>query len=118
MAGIFAMKDAAKKANPILLEPIMKVELTTPADYQGDLVGDLTRRRGKILSIDAKDATTIVNAEVPLAEMFGYATAIRSLSKGRAASSMEPFSFEPVPASIVATILDAVKGKPAARSSS
>src|SRR4051812_8399839 len=118
MAGIFAMKDAAKKANAILLEPIMKVELTTPADYQGDLVGDLTRRRGKILSIDAKDATTIVNAEVPLAEMFGYATAIRSLSKGRAASSMEPFSFEPVPASIVATILDAVKGKPAARSSS
>ncbi len=115
MAGIFAVKDAAKKANAILLEPIMKVELTTPADYQGDLVGDLTRRRGKILSIDAKDATTIVNAEVPLAEMFGYATAIRSLSKGRAASSMEPFSFEPVPSSIVATILDSVKGKPAAR---
>ena len=80
-----------------------------------DLVGDLTRRRGKILSIDAKDATTIVNAEVPLAEMFGYATAIRSLSKGRAASSMEPFSFEPVPASIVATILDSAKNKPAAR---
>jgi elongation factor G len=115
MAGIFALKDAVKKANPILLEPIMKVELTTPADYQGDLVGDLTRRRGKILSIDAKDSTTIVNAEVPLAEMFGYATAIRSLSKGRAASSMEPFSFEPVPASIVATILESTKGKPAAR---
>jgi elongation factor G len=115
MAGIFALKDAVKKAHPILLEPIMKVELTTPADYQGDLVGDLTRRRGKILSIDAKDSTTIVNAEVPLAEMFGYATAIRSLSKGRAASSMEPFSFEQVPASIVATILESSKGKPAAR---
>src|SRR3954471_3508150 len=115
MAGIFAMKDAAKKANPILLEPIMKVELTTPADYQGDLVGDLTRRRGKILGIEPKDMTTTVNAEVPLAEMFGYATAIRSLSKGRASSSMEPFSFEPVPASIVATILESTKGKPAAR---
>jgi len=93
----------------------MKVELTTPSDYQGDLVGDLTRRRGKILGIEPKDTTTTVNAEVPLAEMFGYATAIRSLSKGRASSSMEPFSFEPVPASIVATILESTKGKPAAR---
>jgi len=115
MAGIFALKDAVKKANPILLEPIMKVELTTPSDYQGDLVGDLTRRRGKILGIEPKDTTTTVYAEVPLAEMFGYATAIRSLSKGRASSSMEPFSFEPVPASIVATILESTKGKPAAR---
>src|SRR6266446_1024279 len=115
MAGIFALKEAAKKANVILLEPIMKVEVTTPDEYQGDLIGDLTRRRGKIVSIEAKDASTIVNAEVPLAEMFGYATAIRSLSKGRAAYSMEPFCFEPVPASIVATILDSAKSKPAAR---
>jgi elongation factor G len=116
MAGIFAVKDAAKKANPILLEPIMKVEVTTPDEYQGDLLGDLNRRRGKIISIEAKDSSTVLNAEVPLAEMFGYATAIRSLSKGRAAYSMEPFCFEPVPNSIVATILDAAKGKPAARS--
>jgi elongation factor G len=115
MAGIFALKDAAKKANPILLEPIMKVEVTTPGEYQGDLLGDLTRRRGKINTIETKDQTTILNAEVPLAEMFGYATAIRSLSKGRAANSMEPHSFEPVPASIVATILDTAKTKPAAR---
>ncbi len=115
MAGIFALKDAAKKAHPILLEPIMKVEVTTPEEYQGDLLGDINRRRGKIVNIEAKDSSTILNAEVPLAEMFGYATAIRSLSKGRAAYSMEPFSFEPVPASIVATILDANKGKPAAR---
>jgi elongation factor G len=116
MAGIFALKDAAKKANPILLEPIMKVEVTTPGEYQGDLLGDLTRRRGKILNIEAKDAQTILNAEVPLAEMFGYATAIRSLSKGRASSSMEPFRFEQVPASIVTTILDSAKTKPPARS--
>jgi elongation factor G len=115
MAGIFALKEAAKKANPILLEPIMKVEVTTPDEYQGDLLGDLNRRRGKIVHIEAKDASTIVTAEVPLAEMFGYATAIRSLSKGRAAYSMEPFRFEPVPNSIVAGILDAAKGKPAAR---
>jgi elongation factor G len=115
MAGIFAFKDAVKKANAILLEPIMKVEVTTPDEYQGDLLGDLSRRRGKIVAIEAKDASTILSAEVPLAEMFGYATAIRSLSKGRAAYSMEPFRFEPVPSSIIATILDAAKGKPAAR---
>jgi elongation factor G len=113
MAGIFALKDAVKKANPILLEPIMKVEVTTPDEYQGDLLGDLNRRRGKIISIEAKSGSTILNAEVPLAEMFGYATAIRSLSKGRAAYSMEPLSFEPVPSSIAATILDTAKPKPA-----
>ena len=115
MAGIFALKDAAKKAAPILLEPIMKVEVTTPEEYQGDLLGDINRRRGKITHIEAKDSSTILAAEVPLAEMFGYATAIRSLSKGRAAYSMEPFRFEPVPANIVTGILDSAKGKPAAR---
>ena len=115
MAGIFALKDAAKKANPILLEPIMKVEVTTPDEYQGDLLGDVNRRRGKIINIEAKDTSTVLSAEVPLAEMFGYATAIRSLSKGRAAYSMEPFRFEPVPANIVTTILDSAKAKPAAR---
>ncbi len=115
MAGIFAVKEAAKKASPILLEPIMKVEVTTPDEYQGDLLGDLNRRRGKIVHIEAKDASTILSAEVPLAEMFGYATAIRSLSKGRAAYSMEPFRFEPAPNSIVAAILDTAKGRPAAR---
>jgi elongation factor G len=115
MAGIFALKEAVKKANPILLEPIMKVEVTTPDEYQGDLLGDLNRRRGKIVSIESKDSSVILSAEVPLAEMFGYATAIRSLSKGRAAYSMEPFMFEPVPASIAATILDTKKDRPAAR---
>jgi len=112
MAGIFAFKDACKKASPILLEPIMKVEVTTPDEYQGDLLGDLNRRRGRIISIENKNNSTILFSEVPLAEMFGYATAIRSLSKGRAGYSMEPFSFEQVPASIVATIMDTVKVKP------
>lgn len=115
MAGIFALKDAAKKANCILLEPVMKVEVTTPEEYQGDLLGDINRRRGKIVHIEAKDTATVLNAEVPLAEMFGYATAIRSLSKGRASYSMEPLRFEPVPANIVTGILDLAKGKPAAR---
>src|SRR5579872_2892996 len=116
MAGIFALKDAFKKANPILLEPIMKVEVTTPDEYQGDLLGDINRRRGTILGIEAKQGQTILNAQVPLAEMFGYATAIRSLSKGRASYSMEPFTFQQVPSSVLAAILDSAKSKPAARS--
>ncbi len=115
MAGIFALKDAFKKAAPILLEPIMKVEVTTPDEYQGDLLGDINRRRGIINGIEAKQGQTILNAQVPLAEMFGYATAIRSLSKGRASYSMEPFTFEQVPHSVLNTILDAASKKPAAR---
>ncbi|KAB2644947.1 MAG: elongation factor G [Verrucomicrobia bacterium] len=106
MAAIFALKDAMKKAKAILLEPIMKVEAITPEEYQGDIMGDLNRRRGKIISIETKSISTSVNAEVPLAEMFGYATAIRSLSKGRAAYSMEPSHFEQVPAQVLAAVLD------------
>jgi elongation factor G len=93
----------------------MKVEVTTPAEYQGEIVGDISRRRGTIQSIDTKSGQVIVNAHVPLAEMFGYATAIRSLSKGRASYSMEPFSFEQVPNSVLERILDTAKNKPAAR---
>jgi elongation factor G len=115
MAGIFALKDAFKKAHPVLLEPIMKVEVATPDEYQGDLLGDINRRRGRILNIEAKSGQTILNAQVPLAEMFGYATAIRSLSKGRASYSMEPLTFEQVPNSVLNKILDAAAKKPAAR---
>jgi elongation factor G len=115
MAGIFALKDAVKKASPILLEPIMRVECTTPEEYQGPLSGDLNRRRGKIQSIESKAGAVSVNADVPLAEMFGYATAIRSLSKGRASYSMEPHTFEQVPNSVLTVILDAAKSRPAAR---
>jgi len=115
MAGIFAMKDAFKKAGPILLEPIMKVEVTTPDEYQGDLLGDINRRRGIINGIEAKQGQTVLNAQVPLAEMFGYATAIRSLSKGRASYSMEPLNFEQVPSSIAEKILASAGERPAAR---
>jgi len=115
MAGIFALKDAFKKAGPILLEPIMKVECTTPDEYQGDLLGDINRRRGVINGIEAKNGQTILNAQVPLAEMFGYSTAIRSLSKGRASYSMEPLNFEQVPNSVLTTIMDAAAKRPAAR---
>ncbi len=106
LAAIFAVKDAFKKAKPILLEPIMKVENITPEEFQGDIIGDLNRRRAKINTIEARGNLTIVHAEVPLAEMFGYATAIRSLSKGRSSYSMEPSHFEPVPPNLVSAILD------------
>jgi elongation factor G len=106
MAAIFAVKDGFKKAGAILLEPIMKVENSTPEEYQGDIMGDLNRRRGKIMSIESKANLSVVNAEVPLAEMFGYATAIRSLSKGRSSYSMEPSHFEQVPAQVLAAVLD------------
>ena len=106
LAAIFAVKDAFKKAKPILLEPIMKVENMTPEEYQGDICGDLSRRRGSINSIETKNNLTVIHAEVPLAEMFGYATAIRSLSKGRSSYSMEPSHFEQVPQQLVAAVLD------------
>jgi len=116
MAGIFALKDAFKRAKPVVLEPIMKVELVTPEEYQGDLVGDVTRRRGVIHGIDSKDGQVTVRADVPLKELFGYATAIRSLSKGRASYSMEPLTFAQVPASILTAILDEAGKRPGPRS--
>lgn len=106
LAAIFAMKDGFKNANSVLLEPIMKVENSTPEEFQGDIMGDLNRRRGRINSIEAKGNLSIINAEVPLAEMFGYATAIRSLSKGRSSYSMEPSHFEQVPAQVLAAVLE------------
>ena len=106
MAAIFALKDGLKNAKPILLEPIMKVENITPEEFQGDIMGDLNRRRAKIAGLETKGNLTTVNAEVPLAEMFGYATAIRSLSKGRSSYSMEPSHFEQVPANVLAAVVE------------
>ena len=106
MAAIFALKDGMKKAKPILLEPIMKVENVTPDEFQGDIMGDLNRRRARIQGMETKGNLCTINAEVPLAEMFGYATAIRSLSKGRSSYSMEPSHFEEVPAQVKAAILE------------
>ncbi len=106
MAAIFAFKNASKSASVILLEPVMNVEVNVPEEYQGDILGDFNRRRGRILSIDSKPRIAILHAEVPLAEMFGYSTAVRSLSKGRASYSMEPVKFEQVPASVLSSILD------------
>ncbi len=115
MAGIFAFKEAAKKAGPIMLEPIMDVEAITPEEHMGDVIGDLNSRRGHIGHIEPRANSSIIHASVPLAEMFGYATALRSLTKGRASYSMEPLNFQKVPENILAGILDkATGGKPGA----
>jgi len=106
MAGSFAFKDAVSKAGAILLEPVMSVEVTTPDEYQGDIMGDLNRRRGKIQSIETRNTATSLKAEAPLAEMFGYSTDVRSLSKGRADYSMEPLRFDEVPSNITQQILE------------
>ncbi len=105
MAAIFAMKDGFKKAKSILLEPIMAVEVSTPDDYQGDVMGDLSRRRGQIQNTESKGKLSIVHANVPLKEMFGYSTAVRTLSSGRASYAMTPSQFEQVPTNIVEEIV-------------
>jgi elongation factor G len=109
MAGILAMKAAVAKAKAVLLEPMMKVEATTPDEYQGDIIGDMNRRRGEVQGIDSKPSGTVITAKIPLAQMFGYATDIRSLSSGRASYSMEPDTFEQVPSSLSEEILDKAK---------
>ncbi|MBW7896166.1 MAG: elongation factor G [Opitutaceae bacterium] len=113
MAGIFAFKEAMKKASPILLEPIMAVEVTTPEEYQGDLMGDINRRRGQIQGIENKNGAGIVAAHVPLETLFGYVTDIRSLSKGRASASITPSHFEQVPASLLPKIVESSVKAPA-----
>lgn len=100
ICGSMAIKDAARKAKAIILEPIMKVDVTTPETCMGDVIGDLNRRRGQIIGQESHKGAVIVHAEVPLSEMFGYSTLLRSLSSGRATYVMEPSHFERVPTKI------------------
>jgi elongation factor G len=104
IAGSMGFKDACRKASPVLLEPIMDVEVVTPEDYMGDVVGDLNRRRGRIQSMDQRGNARVVRAEVPLSEMFGYATDLRSSTQGRAAYTMQFKHYEPVPSNIASEI--------------
>ena len=113
MAGIFGFKEAMKDAKPILLEPIMKVEVTVPEEYQGDIMGDINRRRGQIQGMESRDGACIIVAMVPLETMFGYATDIRSLSKGRASYSMTPSHFEQVPSSVLTKVVETSTKAPA-----
>jgi elongation factor G len=106
LAGQIAFKDAVNKAGLTLLEPIMKVVVTTPEDFVGNVVGDLNKRRGMILNSEQRGNTRIVDAEVPLSEMFGYTTELRSMSTGRASSVMEPLKYSPVPNNVKNAILE------------
>ncbi|SCA63293.1 Elongation factor G [Chlamydiales bacterium SCGC AG-110-M15] len=105
ICGSMAMREAAKKCKPVILEPIMKVVVSTPEDYMGDVIGDLNRRRGKIMGQKPAKAAVIIESEVPLSEMFGYSTTLRSLSSGRATYVMEPSHFERVPAKVQEEII-------------
>ena len=112
MAGIFAFRDAMNQAAAVLLEPIMSVEVTSPQEYQGDIVGDLNRRRGQIQGMEPKPHVVNIAAQVPLETMFGYATDVRSLSKGRASYSMTPSHFQQAPQSVVESVVATSKRSP------
>jgi elongation factor G len=105
IAGSIALKQGALKADPALLEPIMKVEVVTPEDYMGDIMGDLNRRRGVVMGMEDTSSGKVINAEVPLAEMFGYSTDLRSASQGRAVFTMEFTKYQEVPNNIAETII-------------
>jgi len=110
IAGSMAFQDGAKKAGPILKEPIMDVEVVTPEEYAGDVMGDLSRRRGKIQQMDERGGAKVIRAHVPLSEMFGYATQVRSMSQGRASYTMQFFAYEPAPRSVAEEVIAKVAG--------
>jgi elongation factor G len=104
-------REAARKAKPVLLEPIMKVEVLTPDQYMGDVTGDLNRRRGMMEGMDTRAGVQVIKAKVPLSEMFGYVTQLRSLSSGRASSTMEFSHYAPAPNGIAEEVIAKSKGK-------
>ena len=111
IAGVMAFRDAAQKAGAVLLEPVMRIEVVVPEEYMGDVISDLNSRRGKVRSMEARGGSQIVNARVPLAEMFGYATELRSRTQGRATYSMHFDRCEPVPADVGEQIVARIQGK-------
>jgi elongation factor G len=115
IAGSMGFKEACRKAKPALLEPVMDVEVVTPEEYMGAIVGDLNSRRGRIVSMEARGTSQVIRANVPLATMFGYATEMRSMTQGRATYTMQFARYEEVPVAISEEIMAKVAGKPAAR---
>jgi elongation factor G len=111
IAGQMGFKEAAAKASPVLLEPIMAVEVVTPEDYMGDVIGDLNSRRGRIEGMEANGNVQQIRAQVPLSEMFGYATDLRSRTQGRATYTMQFAQYHEVPATISAEIVRRVRGE-------
>ena len=115
IAGSMAFKEAARKARPVLLEPVMKVEVVVPEEYMGDVLGDLNARRGHIEGMEKRGSTQILRAKVPLAEMFGYATDLRSRTQGRASYTMHFLRYEKTPGDIEGEVIARVQGRPVAR---
>jgi elongation factor G len=111
IAGSLGFKDAVRNAQPVLLEPVMKVEVVVPEEYMGDVLGDLSSRRGRIEGMERRGSTQIIRATVPLAEMFGYATDLRSRTQGRASYTMHFFRYERTPASISEEVIARVQGR-------
>jgi elongation factor G len=109
IAGAIGVKEAIKKAEPVLLEPIMRVQVVTPKEYLGDVIGDLSARRGRVDGVEPKGELQIVNAKVPLAELFGYATALRSITQGRANYTMQFSHYQEVPPNIAKEIISKFK---------
>ena len=111
IAGALALREAAQRGVVVLLEPVMSIEVTTPEEYTGDVIGDINSRRGQIGEMGQRAAARIITARVPLAEMFGYATDLRSKTQGRANHTMQFDAYEPIPDSIARTIVAKVRGE-------
>ncbi len=111
IAGSMAFKEASRKASPVLLEPIMSVEVVVPEEFMGDVIGDINSRRGKVLGMDTRPAAQAIDARVPLAQMFGYATDLRSMTQGRATYTMQFSHYEPVPSAVAEGIIAKFSGK-------
>ena len=111
VAGSMAFKEAARRARPMILEPVMDVEVTTPEEFLGEIMGDLSQRRGKIQGMETQGRKTVIRALVPEAELYKYATALRSLSHGRALHSRTHHGYEEVPASVAERIIAARSGR-------
>jgi elongation factor G len=111
IAGSMALKKAAQEARPALLEPIMAVEVVTPEDYMGEVIGDLSARRGKVEGMEQRGNSHVIRAQVPLADMFGYATDLRSRTQGRATYTMQFHSYQEVPQSVSSEIIKRVRGE-------
>ncbi len=105
IAGSMAFKEGARKGKSVILEPIMKVEITVPEEYMGDVIGDVNSRRGRMEGMETRNGSQIIRGYIPLSEMFGYATDLRSKTQGRGTYAMEPSHYEEVPKSILDSIV-------------
>ena len=112
IAGSLAFKEAARRAKPVLLEPIFAVEVVTPEEYMGDVIGDLNRRRGRVNGMEPRGNAQVISAHVPLSEMFGYATDVRTMSQGRATYTMQFDKYEEVPPNIAEKVVEGRTGEP------